>query len=80
MSRVATPTSEGERHEARRRWLTTVQAGELLGGVDVSTVRELIRDGHLKAYNAARPGAKRADWRLLPEWVEEYRRKRMNAA
>ena len=48
--------------------------------MDVSTVRELIRLKYLKAFNAARPGAKRADWRCLPEWVEEYKKGRMNAA
>ena len=72
--------SEAQRHEARRTWWNTVRVAEELGGMDVSTVRELIREGHLKAFNAARPGAKRADWRLLPEWVDEYRKGRMNAA
>lgn len=72
--------TESERHAARRTWWTTVKAGEELGGIDPSTVRALIESGHLKAFNAARPDAKRADWRLLPEWVEEYRRSRMNGA
>lgn len=80
MTRVATPGSEAERLEALYTWWKPAQAAKALGGMHESSVRALIRSGHLKAFNAARPDAKRPDWRTTPEWVDEYRRKRMNAA
>jgi excisionase family DNA binding protein len=50
--------------------LTTAQAAALLGLSDVSTVRHLIRDGHLKATKAGR------DWLIERRALEDYERRR----
>lgn len=77
------PTTEGDRHQARRLaggWLSTADAAVQLGGCSVAHVRRLIGGGHLKAFDAATPGARRPDWRLRQEWIDDYREQRMSAA
>jgi len=64
--------SEPDRHEARRKWLTTAQAGELLGNVTAEHVRTLIGAGALRALDVSRPNAKTREFRIRPEWVDAY--------
>ena len=75
MSRVTTPTSESQRHEARRRWLHTDAAGVELGISD-EHVRQLIAAGELRAMDVSKPGAKRKEYRLRPEWIAEFEERR----
>jgi hypothetical protein len=72
--------SEADRHAARRTWLTTAQVAVELGGCTQSHVRALIDCGDLKALNVARTDAKRADYRLRQEWVDEYLKRRTSGA
>lgn len=64
--------SESDRHEARRRWLTTAQAGELIGGITAEQVRALIGEGVLKALDVSRKDAKSREYRIRPEWVDAF--------
>jgi ribosomal protein L19E len=64
--------SEADRHEARRRWLTTAQAGELIGGVTSEQVRLLIKDGMLTALDVSRKNAKAREYRIRQDWIDAY--------
>lgn len=64
--------SEADRHEARRQWLSTSQAGELMGNVTAEHVRSLIGAGALRALDVSKPGAKVREFRIRPEWVDEW--------
>lgn len=70
--RVAAATTEAERHQARRRWLTTREAGEMIGGITANQVRALIAGKALRALDVSRPGAKQKEYRIRPEWCEEF--------
>lgn len=63
--------AEAERHEARRRWLTTAKAGERLG-ISPDQVRELIAAKAIRAMNVSKPGAKQREYRIREEWVDQY--------
>lgn len=64
--------TEAERHQARRNWLTTRQAGEMIGGVTDAHVRALIAAKELTALDVSKPGGKNKEYRIRPEWVESY--------
>lgn len=63
MSRVATASSEAERHEARRRWLSVPRLAERWGVSD-DLVRLWITGGELVAMDVSRPGARMPEYRV----------------
>lgn len=65
MSRTKTP----EQYEAEYNWLTPSQVGERLD-LDADTVRQLIRDGHLKAMDVSR--GRRPSYRVSHAEVDRY--------
>ena len=77
MSRTKPRSIEAE--EARYGWITTPVAGERIG-VSAKHVVKLIRAGELRARNVALPGAKRPDFRVDPESVEEFLDRRTTEA
>lgn len=70
-------TKTPEQHEAEYRWLRPSQVAEMIGVESADTVRELIRDGHLKAIDVSR--SRRPSYRVSPEavatFLEESRRR-----
>lgn len=68
--------SETERHEARRNWLRPSEVAEMCGGVSVDQVYSWIDSGELCAFDARSTGAKRADYRIKPEWAAAFNAKR----
>lgn len=68
--------TESDRHDARRNWMRPSEVGERCGGVTAGQVCQWIKDGDLKAFNAAKKNAKRPDYRIRPEWVDEFEKKR----
>ena len=73
--------SEAARQQAKAMWLSTRQAGELLGGVSVQQVRAWVANGQLTAFDASeKPGITRPDWRFKPEWIAEFEAKRTSKA
>lgn len=69
--RVVRAQSEAERHEARRRWLTTPEAAEMLG-VSPGQIRALIAADALREMVVSRPEARQREYRIRPEWLTEY--------
>lgn len=74
------PTSESERHEARRNWWDTAKIAEECGGVTTAQVRDWIDGGELRAMDVSSVGAKRPEWRSRPEWVEAFKARRTKNA
>lgn len=67
---------EGERHEARRNWMSAADVALACGDVGVSQVYAWIAGGELQAFDARKKNGKRADWRFRAEWVEAFKAKR----
>lgn len=65
MSRTKTP----EQHQAEYNWLTPGQVSERLD-IEVDTVRDLIRDGHLRAMDVSR--SRRPRYRVPQAEVDRY--------
>jgi len=63
-------TRTPEQHEADYRWLTPSEAMDLIGVDSVEMVRELIRDGHLKAIDVSRSTVPR--YKVSPDAIAEF--------
>lgn len=69
-SAVRVADVERERAVAAYTWLTPTEAGERAGGVSAATIRAHIRSERLRALNVGT--ATRPDYRIKPEWVDEF--------
>lgn len=63
-------TKTAEQHEAEYRWLKPSEVVERIGVDSVSTVRDLIREGHLEAIDVSR--SSRPRYRVSPEAVDAF--------
>lgn len=62
---------------ARYRWLSPAEAGERIGGVSRDHVIRLLKEGELRARNVALASSKRPDYRIDPDSVDEFNRRRI---
>lgn len=67
--------SEADRQRARSRWLTTRDLAERWG-VSMEHVRGLIVGGELRALDVSRDPKKSHEYRVHPEWVDEFEARR----
>lgn len=74
------PGTEAERQRARYTWYTPKEAGVLLGGISDEHVRQLISDGDLTALDVSRKQSQQKDYRISPEWVAAFLKRRTKNA
>lgn len=66
-----------EQEQARYRWPTTKETGELIGGVTPEHVIRLIHAGELAARDVSLPTSKRPDYRVDPASIDSFNERRM---
>jgi hypothetical protein len=76
---MKTPTTESERHELRRNEMRASDVATELN-VSITQVYQYIEDGELTAWEAAKKGAKRADYRITRADFERFRKTRLKNA